>query len=139
MASQVRNLMATDLATVDPHTPVMEVARLMRDEDVGTVIVQDQDKLIGLLTDRDIAVRAVAEDRSPQGTEVQDIASRDLETLRPDDGIDAAAELMRKGAVRRAPVVEGGRVVGILSLGDLARANDQRSALADISSAPANT
>ncbi len=139
MASQVKDLMARNLATVDPHAPVAEAARLMRDEDVGAVIVEDQNQLIGLLTDRDIAVRAVAEDRSPHETEVGEIASKDLETLRPDDDVDAAVELMRATAVRRAPVVEEGRVVGILSLGDLARENDKRSALADISSAPANT
>jgi len=131
--------MATDLATVDPHAPLAEAARLMRDEDIGAVIVEERDELVGLLTDRDIAIRAVADNRGAQETEVQEIASKDLQTLRPDDDIDAAVELMRKTAVRRAPVVEGGRVVGILSLGDLARAKDQRSALADISNAPANT
>ena len=139
MASQVKDLMATDLATVDPHAPLAEAARLMRDEDIGAVIVEEQNELVGLLTDRDIAIRAVADNRSAQDTEVQEIASKDLQTLRPDDDVDAAVELMRKTAVRRAPVVEEGRVVGILSLGDLARAKDQRSALADISKAPANT
>jgi CBS domain-containing protein len=131
--------MATDLTTVDPHAPLSEAARLMRDEDIGAVIVEEQDELVGLLTDRDIAIRAVADNRSAKETEVQEIASKDLQTLKPDDDIDAAVELMRKTAVRRAPVVEDGRVVGILSLGDLARAKDQRSALADISDAPANT
>jgi CBS domain-containing protein len=131
--------MATDLATVDPHAPLAEAARLMRDEDIGAVIVEEQNELVGLLTDRDIAIRAVADNRSVQDTEVQEIASKDLQTLRPDDDVEVAVELMRKTAVRRAPVVDEGRVVGILSLGDLARVKDKRSALADISSAPANT
>jgi len=139
MASQVRDLMSTELAAVDPHAPVAEAARLMRDQDVGGVILEHDGHLVGLLTDRDIAVRAVADNRSPQETEAQEIASKDLETLKPDDDIDAAVALMRKTAVRRAPVVDQGKVVGIVSLGDLARVKDERSALADISSAPANT
>jgi CBS domain-containing protein len=137
MTSHVKDLMTTDLATVDPHAPLVKAAKLMRDEDVGAVIVAENDELVGLLTDRDIAIRAVAEDRSPE-TEVQDIASKDLQTLKPDDDLDSAVELMRKQAVRRAPVVDNGKVVGIVSIGDLARTKDRHSALADISNAPAN-
>jgi CBS domain-containing protein len=138
MASQVKDLMTTDLATVDQHTSLVEVARLMRDEDVGGVIVSDDGKLVGLLTDRDIVVRAVAENRNPTDTGAADVASRDLETLRPDADLDDAVTLMRERAVRRAPVVDGGKVVGIVTLGDLALAQDRRSALAEISEAPAN-
>jgi len=139
MASHVKDLMSTALATVDSHASIVEAARRMRDQDVGAVIVEDDDKLVGLVTDRDIAVRAIAEERDPRETEVARVASKQLQTLKPDDELDAAVELMRKSAVRRAPVVEGGKVVGIVSIGDLAREKDKRSALADISKAPANS
>jgi CBS domain-containing protein len=138
MASQVKDLMTSDVARVDPHASLLEAARLMRDEDVGGVVVADGSELVGLLTDRDIAVRGVAENCNPESTEVTAVASKDLETLKPDDDLDAAVALMRERAVRRAPVVDNGEVVGILSLGDLAREKDRKSALADISSAPPN-
>jgi CBS domain-containing protein len=138
MTTHVSDLMTTDLATVDPATPLQQAAQLMRDGNVGNVIVTEGNELVGLLTDRDIAVRAVADDRSAKETKVGDVASKDLHTLRPDDDLDAAAALMRDAAVRRAPVIDGGKLVGIVSLGDLARARERESALAQISSAPAN-
>ena len=86
----------------------------------------------------DIVVRVVAEGRDPRATRIEDIASRDLTAVSPDDPVDRAVELMRERAVRRLPVVKRGKVVGIVSIGDLAVERDPGSALADISAAPPN-
>jgi len=105
----------------------------MRERDIGDVIVLEDDRVVGILTDRDIVVRAVAEGRTPTETRVGDIGSRDPETLRPDDTVEDAVRIMREKAVRRIPVVENGRPIGIVSIGDLAVETDTDSALADIS------
>ena len=103
MASQVADVMATDVATVDPHATLQEAARLMRDKDIGDVIVTDGSAPRGILTDRDIAIRGVADSRDPAETEVSEVASTKLQTLSPSDDIDDAIALMRNAAVRRAP------------------------------------
>jgi CBS domain-containing protein len=112
----------------------------MRANDIGDVIASD-DKggITGIVTDRDIVVRVVAEGRDPSATPIEDIASRDLTAVSPDDPVERAVELMRERAVRRLPVVKRGKVVGIVSIGDLAVERDPGSALADISAAPPNT
>ena len=110
----------------------------MRDEEVRGVLVIQDGKLCGLLTDRDIVVRAVAEGRDPSKTQVGEVASTDVATLAPDQDVGEAIRLMREKHVRRLPVVEGGRPVGIVSLGDLAVERDPDSVLADISAAPPN-
>jgi CBS domain-containing protein len=112
----------------------------MRANDIGDVIVVDDNgKLTGIVTDRDIVVRVVAEGRDPRATRLGDIASRELTVLAPDDPVERAVELMRERAIRRLPVVEQGKPVGIVSIGDLALDRDPDSALADISAAPPNT
>jgi CBS domain-containing protein len=136
----VQEIMSSATCTVAPDSTVAEAARRMRDEDVGDVIVVSQnDEIQGIVTDRDIAVRAVAEGRDPESTTVQDICSSDLVTVAPDDDVSIAVDRMREHAVRRLPVVDGGRAVGIVSLGDLAMERDPDSALGDISSAPPNS
>ncbi len=111
----------------------------MRDQDIGDVIVLDDgDQLCGIVTDRDIAVRVVAEGRNPQEVKVGQICSRDLTTVSPNDDVGAAVKLMSQKAIRRVPVVDKGRPVGIVSIGDLAVDRDPDSALADISSAKPN-
>lgn len=136
----VADVMSRDLVTVSSDATVTEAARLMRDHDIGPVLVMDGDRLTGIVTDRDIAVRAVAEGRDVNSTPVSEVATRDLTTVSPDDTLDAAAEAMRGDALRRLVVVEGGRPVGILSLGDLAAtdeaADDAGIALSDVSAAP---
>jgi CBS domain-containing protein len=118
----VRDLMTSDPRTVEPSTTIVEAARAMKEEDVGPVPVADGDKLVGILTDRDIAVRVVAEGKDPQSTTVEEIASRDLVTVDPDQGLDEAMRLMAKHQVRRLPVCEeDGRLVGILAQADVAR------------------
>jgi CBS domain-containing protein len=110
----------------------------MRDNDTGAVIISDGNEIRGLLTDRDIVVRAIAEARDPDNTTAGDICSSDLVTLNPSSTIDDAVSAMRKANVRRLPVTENGTPVGVISLGDLAIERDEESALADISSASPN-
>jgi len=110
----------------------------MEAEDVGDVIVVDGEQICGLVTDRDIAIRAVAHGLDPATVPVTEICSIELTTVTPDTPVDDAIALMRAKAIRRLPVVENGAPVGIVSLGDLAVQRDPDSALADISAAPPN-
>ncbi|HEX6538952.1 MAG TPA: CBS domain-containing protein [Candidatus Dormibacteraeota bacterium] len=138
MTQIVRQLMTPKPKTVDAGEPVANVAKVMRDQAVGAVVVVHGERVKGIVTDRDIAIRAVAERRDPWNTRVGDITSEDVVSLSPEDPVNDAIELMRRHAVRRLPVVEGGKPVGIVSIGDLAQDRDPTSALADISAAPAN-
>jgi CBS domain-containing protein len=138
MATTIRELMAPRPVVVPSTSTLAEVAQLMRDGDIGDVIVQDGQRLRGVVTDRDIVVRAVAEDHAPSDVTVGEICSVDLVTLRPDEPIDRAVQLMREHAVRRLPVTEDGVAVGVVSLGDLAIEREGHSVLADISSADPN-
>lgn len=118
----VRDLMTSDPRTVEPSTTVADAARAMRDEGVGPIPIAENGKLVGILTDRDIAVRAVAEGKDPTSTTVQEIASRNLVTVDPEQGLDEALRLMAEHQVRRLPVCEeDGRLVGILAQADVAR------------------
>jgi CBS domain-containing protein len=110
----------------------------MRDSNIGTVVVVDNGKVGGIVTDRDIVVRAVAQGRDPATTKLRDISSHDLTMLSPMDTVEHAVQIMRQKAIRRLPVVENGKPVGIVSLGDLAVERDPDSALGNISAAPAN-
>ncbi|MBQ1095103.1 CBS domain-containing protein [Streptomyces sp. b94] len=138
MTQYVRDIMTGDPVTVQPQTSVTAVARIMRDQDLGAVLVTDGDELRGLVTDRDLVIRSVAEGGDPEQTTVAGACSDDVVTVRSDDELDHAAELMREHAVRRFPVVDDGRPVGIVSLGDLAMERDPESALGDISVARPN-
>jgi CBS domain-containing protein len=140
MTQLVRDIMTGAPVTVEPQTSVAAVARTMRDENLGAVLVTDGDRLRGLVTDRDLVVRSVAEGGDPESTTVADACSDiELVTVSPDDDLDHVVELMRQHAVRRVPVVEDGHPVGIVSLGDLAMERDPESALGDISVAKPNT
>ena len=139
LPTTIQEVMTPDPVTIEASSPVGHAAKAMRDHDVGAVVVTNGDELRGIVTDRDIVVRALADGHDPMDVRVDDVATeRDLRTLQPHDPIDDAALAMRDAAVRRLPVVEDGRVVGIVSLGDLAIERDPRSALADISLAPDN-
>ncbi|MFE1439625.1 CBS domain-containing protein [Streptomyces sp. NPDC058739] len=140
MSRQIRDVMSPGTAAVEPMTTVARAARLMSEQDIGDVLVAYDCDLFGVLTDRDIAVRVVAQGRDPQVTTVGSVCTRPpVVTLSPEDSTDRAAELMRLHSVRRLPVVEhGGCPVGMVTLGDLAAADDPRSALADISRAVPN-
>jgi CBS domain-containing protein len=140
MTRQIRDVMSPGATAVEPMTTVARAARVMREQDIGDVLVAYDCDLFGVLTDRDIAVRVVAEGRDPAATAVGTVCTRPpVVTLTPDDTTDRAAELMRRHAVRRLPVVEhGGCPVGVISLGDLAATDNPGSALADISRADPN-
>jgi CBS domain-containing protein len=139
MAQSIREVMTPDPKTVQARDSVVDAARVMRDEDIGAGIVLEEGQVAGILTDRDIAVRAVAEGRDPEKTTVGEICSRDIDALSPDQTVEEAIELVRDRDVRRVPVVdEDGQPAGIVSLGDLAIERDTDSALAEISSAPPN-
>jgi CBS domain-containing protein len=140
MAGQtVRDVMTADPKTVPGSAPLIEAARRMRDEGIGPLLVLDNGEVKGIVTDRDIVVRGIAEGADPAQTSVGEVCSTDLETLSPGDSIDRAVQLMRDKSIRRLPVVdEAGKPVGIVSLGDLAIERDPDSALAEISEAPAN-
>lgn len=139
MAQAIKEVMTANPASVDLHASAADAARRMREADAGAILVTEDGHLKGLVTDRDIVVRAVADGRDPSQVEVREICSADVEALRPDDDVDRAVQLMRERHVRRMPVVEGDRPVGIVSIGDLAIERDERSALADISAAKSNT
>jgi len=140
MAERIREVMTPDPHTLPERTLVRMAAETMRANDIGDVIVSDDNgQITGILTDRDIVVRVVAEGRDPSATRVGDIASRELTAVAPDDPVGRAVQLMRERAIRRLPVVDHGKPVGIVSIGDLALDRDPDSALADISAAPPNT
>ncbi|MFI9803190.1 CBS domain-containing protein [Streptomyces sp. NPDC052301] len=139
MAQYVRDIMTGDPVTVEPQASVAAAARLMRDEDVGAVLVTDDGRLRCLVSDRDLVVRVCADGSDPERTTVIQAASEDVVTVGPDDSLDRALGLMREHAVRRLPVVEGDRPVGIVSLGDMAIERGAGSALGDISAARPNT
>lgn len=139
MAQTLKDLMTPNPLTVTMGTSILEAAQQMRDQGIGDVIVTDGGKVCGIVTDRDIVVRAIADGCEPTTTSVGDICSRDLVTLGPAADVTEAVTLMRERALRRLPVVENGKPVGIVSIGDLAIERDEDSALADISAAPPNT
>jgi CBS domain-containing protein len=133
----IRELMTADPIVLDASDTVSDAARAMRARDVGDVLVCRDGKLCGIVTDRDLVVRAIAED--PQGASrkaLGEICTTELAAVAPDAEVDEAIRLMRDKAIRRIPVVEGLRPLGIVSLGDLAIARDRESALGEISAAP---
>ncbi len=140
MANQVQDIMTKQVHCVGSDATLLDVARVMRDQEIGDVLVTDPEgTLRGIVTDRDIVVRAAAAGKALDHTRVGEICSEDLVKLAPTSSIDEAVKIMREHAIRRVPVVEGdGHPVGIVSIGDLARHKDPESALAQISSAAAN-
>jgi CBS domain-containing protein len=122
---KVSQLMTKNVSVADLETTLEEIATMMRDEDAGAIPVLDEKKLVGIVTDRDIVVRCIAEGRDPVGTTSEDILSPDLTTIRPNDDVDVAALVMAQRQVRRLPVVdESGKLLGMLSLGDIAVKQD---------------
>jgi CBS domain-containing protein len=138
MDAKVRDLMTPGPIGVDYHQTIGEAARVMREWGVGALLVVRDQSLHGLVTDRDLVVRAVAEDRGPD-TAVGVLSSGDLVGVAADAGAAEAVRLMREHAVRRLPVIDDGQVAGMVSLGDLALQDDPDSALAKVSMASPNT
>jgi CBS domain-containing protein len=135
MADFVRDVMTPGVVAVRPDASLVEAAQLMRVQDIGDVVVADGQRIVGVLTDRDITVRAVAEGVDPLTVSAGSVCTRDPVLVAPEDPVAAAAALMRAHAVRRLPVVEEGLPVGMVSLGDLAEAENPGSVLAEISRA----
>jgi CBS domain-containing protein len=119
--SQIRDVMTPAPQAVAPSTSVRDAARLMAEEGVGPLPVVDEDRLVGIVTDRDLVLRVLAEDRDPDSTTVSEVASEEPVTVQPDDDIDRALRLMARHQVRRLPVIEAGRLVGIVTKADIAR------------------
>ena len=134
----VNEVMTRAPRTIEATRPVREAARIMAEAAVGAIIVEKDGKLCGILTDRDIVVRCVAMGGSPDEVTAGTVCSEQLATLSARDTVDNAIALMAKKAIRRIPVVDNGRAIGIVSLGDLAQNRDPKSALGGISSAAPN-
>ena len=135
--TKVRDVMTAEPIVLQQDQSIADAAQAMRDTSVGAVLVVDGDKLCGLVTDRDIVVRAVAESALPDSP-VGQVVSPDLVAVDADDETIDAARVMQDHAVRRLPVLDDGRIVGIVSIGDLAVSRGEDSALAQISAADPN-
>jgi CBS domain-containing protein len=126
MGKSIKEVMTSDVRACEPSASVTEVAKLMAREDVGPIPVVEEGRLVGIVTDRDLVVRVLAEGRDPQTTTVGEIASRDVVTVSPDEDLDRALQLLAQHQVRRLPVVEGDRLVGIVAQADVARTGKDR-------------
>jgi CBS domain-containing protein len=117
---KVHELMTTDVTTAELGTTLEEIATIMRHEDVGAVPIMDDGELVGIVTDRDIVVRCVAEGGDPGESMAEDILTEGLVTVAPDADVRDAEEMMSRHQIRRLPVVREGRLQGMISLGDIA-------------------
>jgi CBS domain-containing protein len=122
MAKTIRDLMTSNPCSIEADKPVAYAAKMMRDEDVGLAPIVEGQKLIGTLTDRDIAIRVVAEGKDPESTTVREVATTRLVTVDPEQDLDEALRLMAQHQVRRLPVVEeDGRLAGVVAQADVAK------------------
>jgi CBS domain-containing protein len=125
MAKSVRDAMTDDPRSIAASASVVEAARLMQEEHIGSLPITDDEHLVGMLTDRDITTRVVAEAADPKMTSVEDVYSRDLISVEPDEDLEEALQLMARHQVRRLPVVENGRLVGIVAQADIALSENE--------------
>ena len=121
MGKKITEVMSSNPCAVEADKPVAYAAKMMKDEDVGLAPIVEGDRLVGTLTDRDIVTRVVADGRDPQTVSVREVASTDLVTIDPQQDLDDALKLMASHQVRRLPVVEDGRLVGVVAQADVAR------------------
>jgi CBS domain-containing protein len=126
MAKSVRDTMTEDPRSIGASASVVEAARLMREEHIGSLPVTDDAQLLGMITDRDITTRVVSEAADPKTTSVGDICSRDVISVEADKDDDEALALMARHQVRRLPVVEDGRLVGIVAQADIALTENEK-------------
>lgn len=117
---KVRDLMTTNVACVRPNDSVTEAAQLMNKYDIGSVPVCENNGIVGIITDRDIIVRNIAERRNPEITQVRDVMTQDVFTASPEMDIDDVSDIMASHQVRRLPVIENNKIVGIIALADIA-------------------
>ena len=120
MAKSIRDAMTEDPRSIGESESVVEAARLMRDEHIGSLPVTKGGQLVGMITDRDLTTRVVAEAAVPEATSVGDVYSRDLISVEPNNDLEEALQLMARHQVRRLPVVEHGRLVGMVAQADIA-------------------
>jgi len=126
MAKKIREVMTPAPETIEADRPAAEAAKKMKEADAGMIPVMTNGNLLGTVTDRDIALRIVAEGKDPQSTPVGEIASANVVTVTPDEDLDAALQKMAKHQVRRLPVVEDGRLIGIVAQADVAREGNEK-------------
>ena len=127
MGNSIKDVMTSNPCSIDADKSVAYAAKMMRDEDVGLAPIVEGDKLIGMLTDRDIAIRVVAEGRNPDQVKVRDVASKQVVTIDPQQDLDEALRIMAKHQVRRLAVVEeDGKLVGVVAQADVAREGDDK-------------
>jgi CBS domain-containing protein len=126
MAKSVRDAMTGDPRSIGATASVVEAALLMREEHIGSLPITDGEKLVGMITDRDITTRVVAEAADPKVTSVEDVYSRDLVSVEPDNDLQEALQLMARHQVRRLPVVENDRLVGIVAQADIALGENEK-------------
>ncbi|GAA1107496.1 CBS domain-containing protein [Nocardiopsis metallicus] len=138
MVDSIAEVMNSNVRAVTPDTTIREAAQIMRDADIGDVVVSESGRLRGVLTDRDIVVRCLAGGGDPDSATVREACSTELVTIPRQSSVKDAVHAMRTATVRRLPVVEGDEVVGVVTMGDLARVIDEGSALADVSAAEPN-
>ena len=120
MAKSVRDAMTEDPRSIGASASVVEAARLMREQHIGSLPVTEDERLVGMITDRDITTRVVAESAVPETTSVGDVYSRDLISVESNKDLEEALRLMARHQVRRLPVVESGRLVGMVAQADIA-------------------
>jgi CBS domain-containing protein len=137
MEQRVRDVMTANPVSVADDADLIRVAEIMRDRDIGDVVVRSNGSVVGIVTDRDLVVRGLAEGNIELLT-ARDVCSRDLTSVSSEDSASTAVDLMRQKAIRRLPVIDDGELVGIVTIGDLAQDRDPDSALAGISQAPPN-
>jgi CBS domain-containing protein len=135
MPRTVEEIMTINPRTVDIGDTVVDAGRVMRDSDIGDVVVIEDGQITGILTDRDIVVRAVADGLDAESTTVGEVCTTGVKAIEPEASVDDALQMMREHDIRRLPVAKHGRPVGIVSLGDLAVERAPDSTLADISAA----
>lgn len=134
---ELRDVMTEHPTVLTADQTLTDAARAMRDQNIGNVLVERDGQLAGILTDRDLVVRAVANGKGPD-TALSDVLEGELHSVSVDTSVDDVISLMSDKAIRRVPVTDGGKAVGIVSIGDLAVQNDQPSLLGDISKASPN-
>jgi CBS domain-containing protein len=138
MGQMVRDVMTKKPITLAASATILEAAKKMKEGDIGDILVTKGNQLCGIITDRDIVVRAIADGKDPARVTLDEVCSHEVTTVSPDDDVGKAVQLMRDKAIRRVPVMEKGLPVGIVSLGDLAQTLDRSSALGAISAKPPN-
>jgi CBS domain-containing protein len=126
MAKSVRDAMTKDPRSIGAAESVVDAARAMREEDIGSLPITDDEQLVGMITDRDITTRVVSEAADPKTTSVGDVCSRDVISVEADNDHEEALALMARHQVRRLPVVENGRLVGIVAQADIARTENEK-------------